>query len=508
VTARRLVRSLDHARDFLELPLRAGRYLIDRRLRAKALDSLERRWKLRRAGAPGPPPDLPHLDWLLRTLDVAVPAPEVARRLGGLLTRADVERYRGIVERLRAAASRPPTGAVCRASGIEPVDGPPLPRLRLLFLCGEFPNPVHGGGGRVADFVRELGRRHDLFVAAWHVRSQDRAAFHALARHCRQLRGFSFEDLERGCADRVLAMLGGTPADVVHYEWPRSLESFDRRLGRFHVYTHMEVVSRSLWLDLQRLEPLSPAWCARLALLPNMLGIEVLEAARADLQITVTARDAQFLSRFRPDENYAVVNHGIDTREFDLPDRPPEPATAVFTGNFVHEPNREAVHFFMREIAPQVAAAVPGLRVLIVGANPPREILRYHDGARVVVTGHVPDVRPYIQRAAVCIAPLVSGAGLRTKVVQYAALGRASVVTPVAAEDLLLEDGREIAVAAEPGRFAARLTELLLDPARAAAMGARARKRARALYDNRRIVSEGLERIYSRLRAGAGGAGR
>jgi glycosyltransferase involved in cell wall biosynthesis len=500
--------SLDRSQDLLELPLRAGRYLFDSRLRAKAIDSLQRRWQSRRADRPGPAPDLPHLDWLLRKLDIAAPAPEVARRLGGFLTRRDVEIYRRIIEPLRVAALQPPNGAVRRSLDLEPAARAPLPRLRLLFVCGEFPDPFHGGGGRVSDFVKELGARHDVFVAAWRGRRRNRSAFRDLAPHCRELRGFCLEDLERGCAERILAMIGGRPADVVHYEWPRSLESFDRRLGRFHVYTHMDVVSRSLRMDLHRLEPLSPEWCARLALLPKMLGVEILEAARADLQITVTARDGEFLMGFRPDATYFVVNHGINPDEFDLPDRAPEPATVVFTGNFMHYPNQEGVHFFMQGIKPLVSAAVPGLRVLFVGANPPADILRYPDGRNVIVTGSVPDVRPYIQRASVCIAPLVSGAGLRTKVVQYAALGRPSVVTPVAAEGLLFSDGRDIVIAAEPAAFAARLTELLLEPARASAMGARARVKAHALYDNRRIVSDGLERIYRHLLAGPGASRR
>ena len=137
-----------------------------------------------------------------------------------------------------------------------------------------------------------------------------------------------------------------------------------------------------------------------------------------------------------------------------------------------------------------------------MGAHPPAELQRYHDGAGVVVTGRVPDVRPYVQKAAVCIAPLVSGAGLRTKVVQYAALRRPCVATSIAVEDLGFADGRDVFVADAPDAFADRVVELLLDPARAAALVACARQRALEVYDNHWIARRDLGNLYRRLDAG------
>jgi glycosyltransferase involved in cell wall biosynthesis len=395
--------------------------------------------------------------------------------------------------------ARPDQPRVLRATELPVPAAAKQRRLRILFVCGEFPNPVHGGGSRVADFIKVLGERHEVFVAAWYDRRRDHDAYVALAPYARVLRGLPFEDLEGGCVEKMLQMLDHQPADVVHYEWPRSLQSFDRRLGRHHIYTHMEVVSHSLWLDLKRLAPLSPEWCQRMSQLLTILGVETLDAARADLQIAVTGKDGQFLSRFRPDLPFYVVNHGINLDDFVLPERTPEPNTVVFTGNFAHYPNQDAVHFFMRDIHPVVRAAVPELRVLLVGANPPPDIRAYHDGRRIIVTGHVPDVRPYIQQAAVCMAPLISGAGLRTKVVQYAALRRPSVITPIAAADLDFEPGREVLLTADPREFARQLSELLLHPAQAMELARAARVKALALYDNRKIAEVGLGNLYQHL---------
>ncbi|NCD23480.1 MAG: glycosyltransferase [Spartobacteria bacterium] len=481
------------------LPFRLVQYALHPGLRAKALNALARRWaewrQRNRAVA------LPDLDWVLRKLELDVDPGRIAARIGPYLTRADEAVYGAMIGELRAAAAGA-ASAVVRAADLEPDAAAAPARRRILFVCGEFPNPVHGGGSRVADFIKALAADHDVYVAAWYDPLRDHAACADLEPHCCRLLKLSFENLEAGCADKLLELLAGQPADVVHYEWPRALNSFDRRLGRHHVYTHMEAVSCSLWIDLRRMEPLSPDWLRRLAQLLVMLKTEILDVTQTDAQIVVTAKDGEFLSRFAAGQTFYVVNHGINLPEFDVPEQPAEPRSLVFTGNFIHYPNVDAVHWFMREVRPRILAAVPDLRVWLVGAHPPADLQRYHDGAGVVVTGRVPDVRPWIQKAAVCIAPLVSGAGLRTKVVQYAALRRPCVATSIAVEDLGFADGRDVFVADAPDTFADRVVELLLDPARAAALVACARQRALDVYDNHRIARRDLGNLYRRLDAG------
>jgi|GEM_PF-2915894 glycosyltransferase involved in cell wall biosynthesis len=483
----------------LALPFRLVQYALHPGLRAKALNALARRWSEWRQR--NRIVDLPDLAWVLEKLELDVDPALISAKIGPYLTRSDEAVYGGMIGALRATGAGA-ASAVLRAADLEPPAAVPPARRRILFVCGEFPNPVHGGGSRVADFIKALGADHDVYVGAWYDRLRDHAALLELEPHCRGLLRLSFEDLEAGCADKLLGLLDGQPADVVHYEWPRALNSFDRRLGRHHVYTHMEAVSCSLWIDLRRLPPLSPDWLRRLAQLLTMLKTEILDVKQADAQIVVTAKDGEFLSRFAAGQTFYVVNHGINRPEFDVPEQPAEPRSLVFTGNFIHYPNVDAVHWFMRDVRPRILASVPDLRVWLVGAHPPAELQRYHDGAGVVVTGRVPDVRPWIQKAAVCIAPLVSGAGLRTKVVQYAALRRPCVATSIAVEDLGFADGRDVFVADAPETFADRVVELLLDPARAAAMVACARQRAFDVYDNHRIARRDLGNLYRRLDAG------
>ena len=135
---------------------------------------------------------------------------------------------------------------------------------------------------------------------------------------------------------------------------------------------------------------------------------------------------------------------------------------------------------------------------MLVGNRPPRAIRDLADGQQVIVTGGVPDVRPYIQKAAVCIAPLVSGAGLRGKVIEYAALRRPFVATSIAVEDLVFQDGRDFLHADTTQDFSQRTIALLRDPQRALQMAASAYETARNNYDTPRLV-DFLNRLYNRL---------
>ncbi len=492
----RLSRVADYGLAIIKLPWRAARCLVDPELRRHALNHVARHWRTH--GGRRKIDELPGLEWLLEKLQLNTPANQVHHGLERCLTRQDELTYREMIGPLQQMGEGKPS-AVIRPSSLAEAHPPERGRKRILFVCGEFPNPVHGGGGRVADFVKALSLQHEIYVAAWYERSRDHKSYAELAPYCRRLLGLSYEDLERGCGDRLLDLVEGRPVDVVHYEWPRSLHSFDRRLGRHHVYTHMEAVSCSLWMDLCRLPPLTSDWLKRFTELLIMLKVEILDAAKADAQVVVTAKDGAFLSRFAAGRDFYVVNHGIDRAEFTRMDSPAEPDALVFTGNFAHYPNVDAVHYFMRDIYPSIRAAVPGVRVWFVGSNPPEAVRRYADKERIMVTGYVDDIRPFIQKAAVCIAPLISGAGLRTKVVQYAALRRPSVVTPIAAEDLLFETDRELCVADGADSFARQVIALLRDPALAATIAERAYERAVREYDNVNIAEHGLNTLYRLL---------
>ena len=135
----------------------------------------------------------------------------------------------------------------------------------------------------------------------------------------------------------------------------------------------------------------------------------------------------------------------------------------MFLGGFRHTPNIDAVIWFIEEIWPELMQNLPPeTRFVVVGDSPPAAIERLAS-ERVVVTGYVPDLKPYFDRARVAVAPLRYGAGIKGKVVQSLCFGVPTVVTPIAAEGIGLTSGQEALIAQGAAEIANCVVELYHD---------------------------------------------
>jgi glycosyltransferase involved in cell wall biosynthesis len=137
-----------------------------------------------------------------------------------------------------------------------------------------------------------------------------------------------------------------------------------------------------------------------------------------------------------------------------------------------YAPNVEAVLRFTRSILPRIRAELPDVVLEVVGRAPTSEV-RALAARHLHVTGEVPEVRPYLETAAALVVPLRIGGGTRLKIVEALALGTPTVSTTIGAEGLGLVHGEHLALADDDAAFSRATLELLRDPARAAALGAR-----------------------------------
>ncbi|MGH6895946.1 MAG: TIGR03087 family PEP-CTERM/XrtA system glycosyltransferase [Geminicoccaceae bacterium] len=153
----------------------------------------------------------------------------------------------------------------------------------------------------------------------------------------------------------------------------------------------------------------------------------------------------------------------------------------AFTGDMSYWPNEDAVLWFAREVLPELRTNRPDLRFVVVGRGPGRRLCRAAARLGMDLSGTVPDVRPFLAHAALGVAPLRVARGVPNKVLEAMAMAKAVVATPAAITGLRLRPGRDILIAETPAAFAEAVISLL-DPHRAAALGARARARVVADY--------------------------
>jgi glycosyltransferase involved in cell wall biosynthesis len=202
-----------------------------------------------------------------------------------------------------------------------------------------------------------------------------------------------------------------------------------------------------------------------------------------DLVLTFSEVDRDRLALLSPGARLDSVPLSLDVRSL-AARTAAEQIDVLFVGYLGWEPNADSLAWFLTEVHPELLRRRPGTRVDIVGAGAPRELadralahelVRFH--------GRVEDVFDFYAKARVVVVPLRIGSGVRVKIVQAMAMGRAVVSTSKGCEGLDLTDGVHLLLADRPEDFAAAVVHLLNDPAARGALGARARERALERHD-------------------------
>jgi len=185
---------------------------------------------------------------------------------------------------------------------------------------------------------------------------------------------------------------------------------------------------------------------------------------RSGKVIAVSAVDSQTMGNLFGVKDVEAVQTGVDIGYFEPPPTIEPKADLIFVGSMDWLPNIDGVQFFANDILPIIRRERPDCRVAIAGRRPTQAIqeLGKHDG-NILVTGTVPDIRPYLWGSAVSIVPLRIGGGTRLKIFEAMAAKLPVVSTTVGAEGLPVTDGKHIAIADSAELFARRCLELLAD---------------------------------------------
>jgi len=192
----------------------------------------------------------------------------------------------------------------------------------------------------------------------------------------------------------------------------------------------------------------------------------------------------------------AVLPNGVDLEYFSpIPVAEREPATLVISGKMSYHANISMVTYLIEQIMPLIWSKKPEVKLWIVGKDPPPGICDLAENAGVTVTGFVPDLRPYLQKATVALAPLTYGAGIQNKVLEAMSCGVPVVATPRAVAALCVVSGQDLIVEQDPAAFAAKVIGLLDDSSHAQSIGEAGRRYVETHHDWT-AIAEQLEMIY------------
>jgi sugar transferase (PEP-CTERM/EpsH1 system associated) len=203
-------------------------------------------------------------------------------------------------------------------------------------------------------------------------------------------------------------------------------------------------------------------------------------AGRFDLCTATTRAEWETLEGYRTGVATDWFPNGVDSAYFAPTAEPYDADTLCFVGRMDYYPNQECMFDFCARTLPSVRARRPNVKLLIVGADPSAAVRKLAELPGVTVTGPVPDVRPYLQRSALMVAPLNIARGTQNKILEAMASGVPVVASRVAAGGVDAVADEHFAVASTPEEYAQAILRTLGDPA-----------------ERRRLAVAGRERMLS-----------
>lgn len=204
--------------------------------------------------------------------------------------------------------------------------------------------------------------------------------------------------------------------------------------------------------------------------------------------VPITEKDAAF---FREVSNTPVrsVSFGIDAVTVPAGSKP-EPENALFhIGAMNWMPNEEGIRWFLDKVWPLVTEKEENIRLYLAGREMPAWLTELQV-RHVEVVGEVPDAAEFILSKTISIAPLLSGSGIRVKIIESMALGKAVVSTSIGAEGINYEQGRHILIADTPEEFARAILELYRNPDACRTIGLNARKLVLEEHNTPKIIQK------------------
>lgn len=202
----------------------------------------------------------------------------------------------------------------------------------------------------------------------------------------------------------------------------------------------------------------------------TLLSFERRIASTFDASVFVSRPEAELFQQLAPEcaNQVSYYNNGVDldyfssTHDYASPYLPGV-RVLVFTGAMDYWANVDAVVWFAREVFPALHTQFSDLRFYIVGLRP-TEAVRTLANASIIVTGSVPDVRPYLAHAAISVAPLRIARGIQNKVLEAMAMAKPVVVSPQALEGIDAVINIEVILANDAAEFISRISVQLSHP--------------------------------------------
>lgn len=214
----------------------------------------------------------------------------------------------------------------------------------------------------------------------------------------------------------------------------------------------------------------------------------------ADMVIPISERDESVIQDMHPGIPCITIPAGINMEDYPVVSSSPE-NSVFFLGSLDWLPNQEGLIWMKKKVLPHLDTDDDHLLLHYAGRNAPREFLDAMKHPSLIYHGEVEDARTFMSRYKIMAVPLLTGSGIRIKILEGMALGKCVITTSIGAEGIPVTNGENILIANDGPSFANCLKKLIKDRSMAAKISNNARKFIQENFDNF-VISQRLRDFY------------
>ena len=398
--------------------------------------------------------------------------------------------------------------------------------MKVLFICNKSPFPAIEGGPiamksiidgllesghqvkvlavnsekynvNLNDIPEEIKQKTGLKLVQLDLRIRIFGALKAFFRN----RSYHVERFVSDIFDReLIAILKSDQFDVVQLEtvFMAPYISTIRAHSKAVIVLRAHNIEHLIWKRLARQTPFFAKKYYLNHLSETLQRFELDSLNEVDGIAAITRKDAAF---FRGYTHKPVVDipYGIDPENFSPAFEVDDLPVFFHLGSMNWIPNIEGIRWVLDHVWPLVIAKMPKARFVLAGRFMPEWLLNYK-APGIEVVGEVENAAEFVQTKQIAVVPLLSGSGIRIKIIEAMALGKTVVTTRVGAEGINYTDQSNIFIADDAAKMAAIMVQLLQYPQKAYNCGKAARKLVEMQHDSNKVI-ERLIKFYSNLKA-------
>ena len=353
--------------------------------------------------------------------------------------------------------------------------------MNILFLTPYLPYPPHGGGQiRTLNLIKIVSKYHNVSLLSL-VQQDELDYISGLEKYC-DVKPLQLKVRKYGRLKSLLSLYPYvTMLKHYSYENQRLIHHFIKN-NHFHII-QVESLYMSAYVqnitnipkifDAHNIESdiLYRTFTSKISVKSILNGIDYLKNRRYEQNairsfnacISVSEIDNKRLLEMGAQKLMTLPNCA-DLNYFYPIERKDFSPKIIFTGFMNWYPNVDAIECFCNEAYSILKEKIPDIKFYVVGRDPKESVQKFSEHKDIIITGEVPDVRPFISDSDVCIVPLRIGGGTRLKILEYFAMEKPVISTSIGAEGLDVINGKHLIIEDDVSKFPDRIAELLNDP--------------------------------------------